>query len=69
MAAPEGPQGRSQPWMIAAASFGSSTPRSRLAIAAAFFTWPKALTKYGSVDIGMPVMWKFSLPRGVCTPY
>jgi hypothetical protein len=27
------------------------------------------LTKYGSVDIGMPVMWKFSLPRGVCTPY
>jgi hypothetical protein len=34
-------------------------------MAAAFFTYPNALTKYGSRDIGMPVMWKFSLPRRV----
>jgi hypothetical protein len=59
---------RSAPFMIASAIFLSRTPRSRLAMAAAFFTYPKAFTKYGSRDIGMPVMWKFSLPRSVCTP-
>ncbi len=59
---------RSHAPAMASATFRSIAPRSRLASAAAFLTYPKALIRFGSRDTGIPVMWKFSLPRSVWTP-
>ncbi|MNX82937.1 hypothetical protein D3C86_1146800 [compost metagenome] len=45
---------------MASEILGSNAPQSLLAMAAPFFTYPKALINRGSFDIGSPVILKFS---------
>ena len=45
-----------------------STPSSMLASAAAFFTWARDQISSGTLEIGVPVIGKFSTALRVCTP-
>lgn len=58
----------SQAAMIASARSCGTTPSSRFARAAAFFTYARLRTKWPKGWTGIPEMGKFSMPRRVCTP-
>ena len=58
----------SQARMIASAIAGSSSPRSRLAIAAPCLTSARARISSGKKLSRTRLMWKFSTARMVCTP-
>jgi hypothetical protein len=58
----------SQAAEIAPSNLVGRRPSLPLARAAASFTIASARTKLGKWDMGMPVIWKLSMARAVCTP-